>query len=289
MANAKTPARFLERVQNQATVGDERTGIPGVARLLVPAQTLDIQQLIPIVKPRIADHNECAVVTDQRLAFKSILRGEAHQPLAKSRGARLPEGAAIGAVPGEPRLHGLQIDRCNRCTVEVDNAKNGAHGTLRGGKWNRVGKEMPVYHSRRVTALRRKTPVSGIEFAPFALSPCLGYYHALQMQIRSGLPAVQFTERNPGMPVQLQVASDVLFQTVADEAVLLNISDSHYYGLDDIATRMWQLLVEHGEAEAVIRQMLDEYEVEETTLRHDFATLVASMEERGLIKRVTNQ
>jgi hypothetical protein len=91
------------------------------------------------------------------------------------------------------------------------------------------------------------------------------------------------------MPVQLQVASDVLFQTVADEAVLLNISDSHYYGLDDIATRMWQLLVEHGEAEAVIRQMLDEYEVEETTLRHDFATLVASMEERGLIKRVTNQ
>ena len=91
------------------------------------------------------------------------------------------------------------------------------------------------------------------------------------------------------MHVQLQVADDVLFQTVADEAVLLNISDSHYYGLDDVATRMWQLLVEHGEVDAVIRQMLAEYEIDEATLRHDFAALVAEMEQRGLIKRAAGQ
>jgi hypothetical protein len=91
------------------------------------------------------------------------------------------------------------------------------------------------------------------------------------------------------MQIQLQIAKDVLFQTVADEAVLLNINDNHYYGLDDVATRMWQLLVEHSEAEAVIRQMLDEYEVDEATLRQDFAALVAEMEGRGLIARVVDQ
>jgi hypothetical protein len=91
------------------------------------------------------------------------------------------------------------------------------------------------------------------------------------------------------MQTNLQIANDVLFQTIADEAVLLNINDNHYYGLDDVATRMWQLLVEHGEAEAVIRQMLDEYEVDEATLRQDFVTLVAEMERRGLIQRVVDQ
>ncbi|WP_129673311.1 PqqD family protein [Candidatus Chloroploca sp. Khr17] len=88
------------------------------------------------------------------------------------------------------------------------------------------------------------------------------------------------------MSTRLQIADEVLFQTVADEAVLLNIADNHYYGLDDVATRMWQLLMEHGDGEAVIRAMLAEYDVEEATLRQDFAALVAEMEQRGLITRI---
>ena len=48
------------------------------------------------------------------------------------------------------------------------------------------------------------------------------------------------------MHAQFQIAKDVLFQFVAGEAVLLNVNDNHYHGLDDVAPRMWQLLVEHG-------------------------------------------
>ncbi len=73
------------------------------------------------------------------------------------------------------------------------------------------------------------------------------------------------------------------------EPVLLNVNDNHYYGLDDVATRMWQLLIEHGTETSVIRQMLEEYEVDEATLRQDFAALVAEMERRGLIQRVAGQ
>lgn len=91
------------------------------------------------------------------------------------------------------------------------------------------------------------------------------------------------------MTAGLQIAEDVLFQTVADEAVLLNIADNHYYGLDDVATRMWQLLAEHGDGEAVIGELLAEFEVDEATLRQDFAALVAELEQRGLIKRVVGQ
>mgnify|MGYP001350333668 CR=1 FL=1 len=88
------------------------------------------------------------------------------------------------------------------------------------------------------------------------------------------------------MSQEFRAADGVLFQTVADEAVLLNIDDNRYYGLDDIATRMWTLLMEHGDEETVIRQMLEEYEVEEPVLRQDFVALVAEMEQSGLIVRV---
>ncbi len=88
------------------------------------------------------------------------------------------------------------------------------------------------------------------------------------------------------MPQEFMAADGVLFQTVADESVLLNINDNRYYGLDDVATRMWQLLMEYGDEEAVIRQILDEYDVEEPVLREDFAALIAEMEQNGLIKQV---
>ncbi len=87
------------------------------------------------------------------------------------------------------------------------------------------------------------------------------------------------------MPEHLQIPDDVLFQTVADEAVLLNIADNHYYGLDDVATRMWQLLAEYGTEDSVIREMLNEYDVDEATLRQDFAALVMELEQRGLVSR----
>ena len=71
--------------------------------------------------------------------------------------------------------------------------------------------------------------------------------------------------------------------------MLLNIADNHYYGLDDVATRMWQLLAEHGTEDGVIEAMQAEYDVDEATLRRDLAALLTELEQRGLIKRVAAQ
>ncbi len=90
------------------------------------------------------------------------------------------------------------------------------------------------------------------------------------------------------MAATFRVAEDVLFQVVADEAVLLHIGDNRYYGLDDVATRMWQLLAEHGELEPAITTMLAEYAIDEPTLRADFSRLIATLEQRGLLTRLAN-
>ena len=81
----------------------------------------------------------------------------------------------------------------------------------------------------------------------------------------------------------IEIPKDVLFQTLGDEAVLLNLNDSRYYGLDDVGRRMWELLAEHRSTEPVVQQLLREYDVEEQVLRADLATLIEKLKAAGLI------
>ena len=86
------------------------------------------------------------------------------------------------------------------------------------------------------------------------------------------------------VPTLVTISSEVLFQELAGETVLLNIANEQYYGFDDVGTRIWQLLNEHGgETELVISQMLAEYDVDEALLRTDMANLIAKLAEAGLI------
>ena len=85
------------------------------------------------------------------------------------------------------------------------------------------------------------------------------------------------------LPAQVAIPPDVLFQELEGEAVLLNLETEHYYGLDDVGTRMWQLLAEHGDVATVVEQLIEFYDVDEANLRHDLAHLIAELAEEGLI------
>jgi hypothetical protein len=87
------------------------------------------------------------------------------------------------------------------------------------------------------------------------------------------------------MPIY--AAPEVLFQELDGETVLLNLRDERYYGLDDVGTRVWQLLGEHGDIERVVSTMLSEYDVEEATLRQDVEKLIAALFEVGLVTEQT--
>ena len=76
---------------------------------------------------------------------------------------------------------------------------------------------------------------------------------------------------------------DVLFREMAGEAVLLHLRTEHYYSLNEIGCRLWQLLSEHGHTETAIQQMLAEYEVDEATLVRDMWDLIAQLEGNELI------
>jgi PAS domain-containing protein len=88
---------------------------------------------------------------------------------------------------------------------------------------------------------------------------------------------------NKSLPERVEISEEVLFQDIEGECVLLNLANEQYFGLDEVGTRFWELLSENNEIEPILRQILNEFNVEESVLRRDLVILLDEMSENGLI------
>lgn len=79
------------------------------------------------------------------------------------------------------------------------------------------------------------------------------------------------------------VSADVISQEVAGETVLLDLHSEHYFGLDEIGTRIWQLIALTPNLQTVYDTLLAEYDVTEAQLLEDFAALLTETNELGLV------
>ena len=79
------------------------------------------------------------------------------------------------------------------------------------------------------------------------------------------------------------MSSHVVFQEVEGEVVLLDMKDGKYFSLDDVGSRMWQLLMEHGNPGEVVSAVVSEFDVDEETVRADLDELLARLLEAGLL------
>jgi hypothetical protein len=85
-------------------------------------------------------------------------------------------------------------------------------------------------------------------------------------------------------PARVQPADDVIYQALQDEIVLLNMKDQQYFGLDDVGSDMWKLLVEYGDVETVADRLCAEYDVDGATVREDLGVLIGNLLTAGLLK-----
>jgi Coenzyme PQQ synthesis protein D (PqqD) len=83
--------------------------------------------------------------------------------------------------------------------------------------------------------------------------------------------------------IRVSIPEDVLFRDLGDEAVILELAGGQYYGLDEVGTRMWMQLRDHGEVEAACRALLREYQVDESDLRRDLRDFVDQLASRRLL------
>jgi hypothetical protein len=82
------------------------------------------------------------------------------------------------------------------------------------------------------------------------------------------------------------VPGGVLFNDVGGEAVLLNLETGKYYGLDEVGTRMWSVLTDHGQVALAYEALADEFDVTKEQLRQDLLNLVDELVTHGLVEVV---
>lgn len=81
----------------------------------------------------------------------------------------------------------------------------------------------------------------------------------------------------------VRVNPSTLHRELQGEGVLLQLDTGEYFGLDDVAQRMWTVIVEAGDLAVVQARLLEEFEVDPDTLSRDLARFVDDLVRRHLL------
>lgn len=83
---------------------------------------------------------------------------------------------------------------------------------------------------------------------------------------------------------KLAVTQDTLINVIEGESVLLNLKSESYFGLDQVGTRMWNLLTASDSIQSAYEALLDEYDVGAERLRQDMRDLIEKLIANGLVE-----
>jgi hypothetical protein len=80
------------------------------------------------------------------------------------------------------------------------------------------------------------------------------------------------------------VAGEQISSDLAGEAVILNLKDGVYYGLDDVGARIWNLIQEPQSVDDICDRIFEEYDVGAGQCEHDVLALLDELAAAGLIE-----
>ncbi len=79
-------------------------------------------------------------------------------------------------------------------------------------------------------------------------------------------------------------ATDVVAAEMDGETVMMRIKSGMYYGLDDVGSRIWELITEPRQVSQVIDSLIEEYDVERTQCQVSTLDFLNQLFEEGLIR-----
>ncbi len=83
---------------------------------------------------------------------------------------------------------------------------------------------------------------------------------------------------------RFRVTGDTLYRDLLGEGILLQTETARYFGVDGVARRMWQLIVEHGDLDRVEAELKREYQVSPEMLAADLDRFVAQLLKKKLVE-----
>lgn len=84
-------------------------------------------------------------------------------------------------------------------------------------------------------------------------------------------------ETRPTIPPQ------VMSRVVGDDTVLLDLASGMYFGVDGVAKRIWESIVEGRNLGETAEVIASEYEVDKAQAQTDVLKFVTDLAERGLL------
>lgn len=82
----------------------------------------------------------------------------------------------------------------------------------------------------------------------------------------------------------ISIPADVLIREVRGESVILNLNSEAYIGLDEIGTRMFQVLKESETIQDAYELLLKEYDVAPDVLRRDLGRFIEKLVAHGIVE-----
>lgn len=82
---------------------------------------------------------------------------------------------------------------------------------------------------------------------------------------------------------RIRVNESVVSAELDNEMVLLNVETGIYFGLDQIGTQIWSMLVAGEDEASIIDRLLNDYDVEPDQLLTDLKEFVHLLETKGLL------
>jgi len=82
------------------------------------------------------------------------------------------------------------------------------------------------------------------------------------------------------------IPDGIVFQSLQEELVLLNLHTGIYFGLNEVGARIWQLIQTHRQAplQRVLDALVKEYDVRPERCTDDLLELIARLEENRLLE-----
>ena len=87
---------------------------------------------------------------------------------------------------------------------------------------------------------------------------------------------------------RFNISSEVLSQEVNGETVLLDLEGESYFGLNEVGSRIWQLLKTENTVSEILSTLSDEYDVGQVQLENDIESLLADLGKAKLVSLRTD-
>lgn len=86
------------------------------------------------------------------------------------------------------------------------------------------------------------------------------------------------------MNTKWNISPEVLSSKIDEEVILMSIEADSYFGLDPVASRIWEILsTQPASVDELVAAMMEEYETDEETCRKDVQDFIDDMSGRKLI------